>query len=336
MRRVIVAAIVILVGIVLIGLCAWYLLSTQRPFEGTPELITIGIPPNIDSSGLIYIAVDQGFFADNGLNVTLKDYEVGFKAVDGMLKNENDLAIATEFVIVSKALEKEKIYGIATVARYDDKFIIGRRDRGIEDAPDLEGKTIGCDRGTVSEFYLGRFLEVHDISLTDVTIVNLKRTQLTNAIVNGTVDAIIIWGPEVDTIKGELGPGAVVLPAQSGQLGYWLAITRDDWAAQHPELVSRFLRSMDQAVDYTIYHPAEAKAITKKWRNSDDGYIATIWSNTQFSLSLDESLITAMEDEARWMISNNLTAEKNVPDFRDYINTSGLREVKPESVNIIT
>jgi hypothetical protein len=42
-----------------------------------------------------------------------------------------------------------------------------------------------------------------------------------------------------------------------------------------------------------------------------------------------------MEDEARWMIKNNLTNEKTVPDFRDYIYTKGLEKVMPESVNVI-
>ena len=53
------------------------------------------------------------------------------------------------------------------------------------------------------------------------------------------------------------------------------------------------------------------------------------------SFSLDQSLITAMEDEARWMIKNNLTTEKQVPDFLNYIYVDGLKAVKPGAVNII-
>lgn len=59
------------------------------------------------------------------------------------------------------------------------------------------------------------------------------------------------------------------------------------------------------------------------------------WQVHQFSLSLDQSLITAMEDEARWMIKNNLTSEKQVPDFMNYVYVDGLKAVKPEAVNII-
>jgi hypothetical protein len=69
--------------------------------------------------------------------------------------------------------------------------------------------------------------------------------------------------------------------------------------------------------------------------NLTDKDIARIWSQNQFGLSLDQSLVVAMEDEARWMIKNNLTAEKDVPFFNDYIYEGALKAIKPEAVNII-
>jgi NitT/TauT family transport system substrate-binding protein len=267
--------------------------------------------------------------------VTIKEYDVGLRAVNGMLNHENDIAVATEFVIVGNAFDGEKICGIGSVARYEDKVIIGRVDHGIKDVTDLEGKKIGVNRGTISEFFLGRFLELNGIAFEDVSLVEVKRPQFVDAIENGTVDAIIVWGPEVDAIMERLGPGVVIWPAQSGQPGHWLAICRQDWAAQHPETIRRFLRSVDRAVEYTVHHPEEAKAIAQKRLPGDDAYATAIWANTRFSLSLDQSLITAMEDEGRWMINNNLTDEKAIPDYYDYLYLDGLEEVRPESVNII-
>jgi NitT/TauT family transport system substrate-binding protein len=69
--------------------------------------------------------------------------------------------------------------------------------------------------------------------------------------------------------------------------------------------------------------------------NFDDAYLEIIWQRYQFSLSLGQSLITAMEDEARWMIKNKLTTEKQVPNFLNYIYEDGLKAIKPEAVNII-
>ena len=63
--------------------------------------------------------------------------------------------------------------------------------------------------------------------------------------------------------------------------------------------------------------------------------VDNIWKEHQFPLSLDQALILAMGDEARWMIKNNLTKEKQVPDFMNYIYVDGLKAVRPEAVNII-
>ena len=109
---------------------------------------------------------------------------------------------------------------------------------------------------------------------------------------------------------------------------------RSAWAASHPGQINKLLRSLDQAEEYTTNHPNEAKAIVQRKMNYTERYMATAWPNHQFSLTLDQSLLIAMNDEGRWMINNNLTTEKTLPYFRDYIYTKGLEEIKPESVNI--
>ena len=84
-----------------------------------------------------------------------------------------------------------------------------------------------------------------------------------------------------------------------------------------------------------MQHPSEAKAILQKRYHYSDEYISRVWPEQQFSLSLDQSLITAMEDESRWMIANKMTNATNIPDLRNYIYKDGLEAIRPGSVNII-
>jgi hypothetical protein len=58
------------------------------------------------------------------------------------------------------------------------------------------------------------------------------------------------------------------------------------------------------------------------------------WPENQFALPHDQSLLVTMNDESRWIINNNLTVERTVPDFRTYIATEGLTRVQPGAVNI--
>jgi NitT/TauT family transport system substrate-binding protein len=133
----------------------------------------------------------------------------------------------------------------------------------------------------------------------------------------------------------KLGGNVVIWPAQSSQAAFGVMTCRNDLIRSNPEAVNRFLKSIDQAGEYSINHPEATLAIVQKKTYHEDSYMATIWPKHQVSLSLDQSLVLAMEDEARWMIKSNLTTEKTIPNFRNYIYTKGLEEVEPESVNII-
>ncbi len=313
----IVAAIAVLAVITFVGFGTWSLHNSQKNYVGRVESITIGIPP-LESSALIYIADDQGYFARNGLDITVKDYEPAIAGVDGMLNGSVDLAGASEYAVVLKAFKGENISIIVSGDEVQSNYFVCRKDRGIENISDLKGKTIGLPRGTICEFFLGRFLNLHGMSLQDVTLVDVPAAKSVDAIANGDVDAIIYFQPHVYEITNRLGDNCVIWPAQSNQLLYGVMACKNDWAANHPELINRFLKSLAMAEEYAVNHPNEAKAIVQKRLNVSDAYIISVWPEHQFSLSLDQSLLIAMNDEGRWAVNNNLTSGRTIPDFRDY------------------
>lgn len=327
------AAIAVISALVSVGSGAWPFPNFGSIYSGASESIKIGNLPLLYST-LIYVSEDQGFFTGNGLNVTIQDYSTGADSIENMENGDADISLSPESAIVTETFKKEKISVIGSIDKYETVFLIGRKDHWIENISDLKGKKIGVPWQSM-DFYLGRFLTLHDISGQDLAIVRVSPSEAVNAITNGSLDAIILPRDYVDTVKSQLGTNFIIWKAQSGQLGYSVMACRDDWAASHPEQINRLLKSLGQAEQYAIDHPDAAEAIVQKKLNYSDVYIATAWPDHRFSLSLDQSLVTAMEDEGRWMIENNLTSEKKIPDFRDHIYTKGLMEVNPESVNII-
>ncbi len=327
---------IVIVVILAVVLGSMFYPNPRQGYTGKAESITIGYSP-FEQTALLWIAEDQHFFSRNGLNVTLRKYDTGVGSLDGMLNGEADITVGvTEFPTIGRAFQKERIRTIGTIAKIEQIYLVGRKDRGIENISDLKGKRVGTTLRTVAHFYLGRFLTLHGMNMKDITLVDVKTpAEWVNAVANGDIDAIATAQPYANSAKERLGANAVVWPAQGSQPIFGLIVSNDEWITNHPEQVSRFLKSLAQAEEYAIRNPAEAKAIVQKRLNLDAEYMETVWSQDQFSLSLDQSLILAMEDEARWMINNNLTTEKKVPDFLDYINEDSLKEVKPEAVNII-
>jgi NitT/TauT family transport system substrate-binding protein len=298
------------------------------------EPVTIGMDRTAVNS-LIHIAVDQNYFSSNALQVTIKDYTSGLAAANGMLNREVDISTASEFVFVGKALKGDSIRGLASIDKFLHIYLVARKDRGIRSVSDLKGKTIGITLKTASEFYLGRFLDLHGMNMKQVTLINLSPPESVDALIKGNVDAVIAWQPSVKAMEDRLGGGIVKWGAQEGQAAYCMLIGRGDWVVNHPEMMKRFLRSLAQAEKFNIHHQAEAKAIIQKRLHYDDAYMAAFWTEHQLSVSLDQALIAAMEDEARWMIRSNLVSENQVPDFLNYTYPDALKAAEPDAVSII-
>jgi len=296
--------------------------------------ITLGII-QAEMATSIYVAESQHVFESNGLKLAVKNYDTGVGTVNALLNGDVDIAMAAEYPIIGPALEKQSIQIFAVNDRFENDYLMVRNDRGINSPTDLKGKRIGVIKGTILEFYLGRYLELNGVSLKDVTIVNTENTsQTTNAIVNGDLDAVVAFQPYVNTIQTEMGSEVLTWAGQSNQLVYGVFVSRSDWLKGNSDVAQRFIEALSEADDYVAAHPDTAKEILREKMNLDSSYVTSIWPQHQFSLSLDFSLIAAMTDEARWMISNTLTPETNLPDFSKFIYTGGLKAVKPETVNI--
>jgi NitT/TauT family transport system substrate-binding protein len=107
-----------------------------------------------------------------------------------------------------------------------------------------------------------------------------------------------------------------------------------DFYGNPPGSYRPVLCDLSREETYLSEHPDEARAIVRDRLNYHDACMDVVRPENQFSLSLDQSLLVAMNNEARWIINNNLSAEKVIPDFREYISPEELSRVRPEAVNI--
>jgi ABC-type nitrate/sulfonate/bicarbonate transport system substrate-binding protein len=285
-------------------------------------------------SGLLYVAQNQGYFTQNGLNVSFPTYPTADAGLKALSNGSVDFAQAPEYSITQAILNgNQDLRIIATIEESTAVNLIARKDHGIENASDLIGKKIGLGAGTIREFYLGRYLNLNGLTTQNVTIVNLSLQNTVDAIANGSIDAAVmpdaIW---VNKVTAELGDNAVVFPIQVGQPLFTVLVCTSQYLANNSQTVTKLLKALYQAEEYFINHSAEAQSIVMNRLNFTSADVG--WSDHRFSLSLDLSLVTTMRDEAQWLITNNLTNQTQVPDFTQYVYTDALMSVKPDSVTI--
>lgn len=328
---------IVIVATVLISaavLSSFLYLNTLQ--NRTIQSLKVAYSP-FESTTLFLVAQEKDFFTQNGLNVTVHKYDTGSAALTGVINGEADLTIGTtEFPVVIQTLNQESIQTIGSISKSNFIYIVGRTDRGINEVLDLKGKTIGTTYGTIAHYYLGRFLILNDLNTEDVVLVDLKTpTEWVDAVVNGSVDAVATAQPSVNLATEKLGTNAVVWSIQNNQPLYAQVVATKSWITEQPEICRRFLNAMYQAELFVFDNPYEAKTIIKQKMNFSDLYMDIIWQQNHFSLSLDQSLILAMESEARWLIDNNLTSQTQIPDFTNYIHSDCLDSIKPGAVSII-
>jgi len=179
-------------------------------------------------------------------------------------------------------------------------------------------------------------LELSGLSVKDVTLVDVRTPdEWVNAVVTGDVDAVCTAEPYASSAADALGTNAVKWSAHGGQPLYALAISRDEWIDEQADILARFLRSLAQAEEYAAQNSAQAKIIVQEKLGFTAEYMEAAWDRNDFRLSLDESLVAAMQSEVRWMIREGLTPVEEVPNLLDHVSESALADVKPEAVHII-
>ena len=92
---------------------------------------------------------------------------------------------------------------------------------------------------------------------------------------------------------------------------------------------------MIKAESLVMKNPEEARKIISKKLGVSEDEVATIMSGSSFKVSLDQSLLTTLEDQARWAVKNKLTETTKIPNYLNFIYPAALEAIKPEAVTII-
>jgi len=333
-RTIIIAGTGFIAGIVAIACILTGYLPAPAPVPAQDTVI-VGIMPD-ESAATVFIAQEKGYFAQEGLNLTVKDYQNGAEAIQGMENGDVNLTLSSEYPLVAEIMGGQDIVVAGTIDKYYGTYLVARRDRGIGSPADLPGKTIALSKNSVGEFYLGRFLALNNIPQENVTLVYLSPDAAeSNLSGNSGIDAAVTTPLAAYRFTSLPGNRYVAIPITGGQATFKVVAGYRDWITGHPADVTKFLVALNDASRYAVTNPAGSQEIVETRANISGDYLQGVWPAHQYGLSLDQSLVLAMEGEAQWMIENNLTAAKSVPDFLGSIYPNSMESADPAGVQLV-
>jgi NitT/TauT family transport system substrate-binding protein len=315
---------------------AWIARTPPEQPAGPPEPVTIAANTRYAGTGLVFVAHVKGYFANEGLNVTLQSHTTVKAALDAALEGQAELATVADIPIMFAVTKGQPVSIVATIFTVErDPGIIGRKDKGVLTLASLNGKRIGVTLGTSGHFVLDAFLIRQKLSTDDVTLRDLQPEELVDALVKGDVDAVATWEPYLGALRTQLGAnGAIFYSAGIYELPFNIAGTRN-YVVSHPETIKKLLRALARAERFCKDEPDGARQIIAGAINVSLENLKEVWPAYQFNVALHQSLLLTLEDETRWAIKNKLTARPDIPNYLNHLYLDGLKAVKPESVTVI-
>jgi len=218
-----------------------------------------------------FVAQQQGFFAENGLNVKL-DLLSGGAAINKAMQSGtaqfggvSDTSVATARAAGLMTRLVAPGMNDATTATYAGPLgVIGRKDRGIraDDPSSLIGKRVAVQSGSTNEEYLHLLLAKNGIPLDKVKIVPITSDQQPVSLRQGDIDAAANWEPFVSEMVAELGGNAVVVSRGAPLMGYTVGVSAPETViAKQQAVLAKFAASLAEASHWIRANKAAAAAI---------------------------------------------------------------------------
>ncbi len=212
--------------------------------------------------GPLIIARDKGFFAAQGLDVELVAPADPNDPPKLVAAGQADVAVSYQPQLHLQVAEGLPLTRIGTLVATPLNSLVVLADSPIRSIADLKGKTVGFSVGGFEDALLTAMLARHDLSLDDITLVNVNFS-LSPALISGQVDAVIgaFRNFELNQMDIVGKPGRAFYVEEEGVPAYdELILVANSAALENPAL-GRFLAALEQAVQFIVNHPEESWAL---------------------------------------------------------------------------
>jgi ABC-type nitrate/sulfonate/bicarbonate transport system substrate-binding protein len=299
--------------------------------DSTDTLVSWGGPKNI--SMLPIIAEKKGFFTKEGLNIKRQDIQTGKLAMDAVNSGSIDIGVIVDTNIAFIEFKPAKLKVVAVIAEKSDDAIIARKDKGITNAKQLEGKTVGVTFGTTSQAMTMAYLQSKGVNISKVNFVNQPPPALQTALIKGDIDAAALWQPLRFNTKVALKDNALELRDNPPHRANVLVVVREDYAKKHQKEINNFLKAMIDAEEYTQKNQKEAQSILAEEVGIPANVLSMSWNEYTLNVSMTKNLLTGLENQGKWIIDTQTEfKQKSLPKYAEVLAPEFLKQVKTGKV----
>ena len=282
------------------------------------------------------IAIRQGYFKQEGLEVDWRRFALGKEGRDAMIAGAIDVnsTATTPFMI---GLDKGVPYTAVAVNSLfcGTNQIVVRKDSDINNVGQLKGKRVGIPKGTVTEFiFLSKVLPSYGLKPGDVETPNIPDAKdRIPSLIAKAIDGAALADPFVAIGEHEGLVRVIDNFCKYDQMPFMLTVT-NKIIKEHPDAVVAYLRGWLRAVKLLKEEPEKAAQVYTDEQKSlgrevPVAVIDKALRRMRWEPDITPGIERYLNDQAKELVAGSIEGRiKSVPDLGKALNKDLLAKAK--------
>lgn len=213
-----------------------------------------------------YIAIEEGYFEDEGLDIEVILTPGADKTAAAVLSNDAEIGFSgpEATIYVYNNGEKDYLKTFAGLTKRDGQFIVGPCDlKNSFKVEDLKNKSILVGRsGGMPLMVFNYALKNSNIDIKDINLdSSVEFAALSGAFIGGSGDFVNLFEPTASKIENE-GYGCVLasLGKLAGEVPYTAYYARKSYIEENEEIIKSFSKAINKGLSYVKENDSETIA----------------------------------------------------------------------------
>lgn len=317
-RKIALAIVLIMIAVCVIG-CG----SSETNGKSGNREVHLAIQPSCAFVPLV-IARESGWIDDAmkelGVTVVWTDFESGPPMNESFAAGQQDIGVIGDVPAVSAVAAGQKNVYIAAAEGGPSYGMLVSDSSGINSVADLKGKKIGLTIGSTAQNLTEKLLANAGMDYnTDVEVINISTGDAQVVLLNGDVDAVVIWEPNVSRLDAIDGIHLLTDGGDVGFPGMNVVFARKDFVDANPDIVKAYLEQYWRATKAYEENPSAYAEMLSGYFNLDPALIAQAASKYNYVLKFSDEDIAGLQDTVSFLIrigsiTNEITVKDHVAD----------------------
>lgn len=221
--------------------------------------------PNTNHTG-IYVAIEKGYFAEEGIEVeVVQPPEGGAEVLVASGKAEFGISFQDTMAPAIIGEDALDITAVAALVQHNTSGIISRAGEGMDRPSGMEGHSYSTWNGSIELAMLENVVEADGGDFSKVELIPSTVTDEVSALSTKSTDSIWIfygWAGVKMELEG-IDTDYFAFKDINPVFDYYspVLIANNDFLEAEPEYAQRFLRALKKGYEYAIDNPEEAAGI---------------------------------------------------------------------------